>query len=152
MKRLTVLILALLIGAAAQANPLDDQIALVRQAHNTDREAVITLNVHFTSTESEAFWPLYREYRKAMQANGDMRLDLIKEFAVSYESLTDDQATALLKKSMNIDQDRNDTRRVYAMRFGEVLPGKKVARIMQMEHKMDTAIDMKLAAEIPLVK
>ena len=45
------------VGAVAQAQSLEDQIALVRQAMDTDREALITLNVHFTSAESQAFWP-----------------------------------------------------------------------------------------------
>lgn len=152
MKRLFALLIAALLAAPSLASELDQQIALVRQAHNTDREAMITLNVHFTAAESAAFWPLYREYRKAMQANGDMRLALIKDMAASYESMTDEQADTLLKRHLNIRQDGLDTRRVYAMRFGEVLPGKKVARVMQIEHKMDAAIDMQLAAEIPLIK
>ena len=152
MRPLLSSLLFLALAATVQAQSLDDQIALVRQAHNTDREAVITLNVHFTSAESEAFWPAYREYRKSMQANGDLRLNLIKEFAASYNDLTDEQASRLLENSFKIQQDRLDTRRQYSARFTEFLPGKKVARIMQMESKMDAAIDMKLAAEIPLVK
>ncbi len=151
-KTMTSLVLSLALSNAALAQSLDDQIALARTAHNTDREALITLNVHFTVAESEAFWPLYREYRKLMQANGDMRLALIKEFAASYEALTDEQANRMLLQSYDIEEDRTDTRRQYALRFQEVLPGKKVARVMQMESKMDTAIDMQLAAEIPLVK
>ena len=151
MKRLTLL-LCLLLPAAAHAQSLDDQIALVRQAMDTDREALITLNVHFTSAESQAFWPLYREYRRAMKAHGDLRLQLIRDFAASYEGMKDEQATAFLERSLNIQQDRVDTRRQYADRFLEVLPGKKAARVMQMEWKMDTAIDMKLASEIPIVR
>lgn len=147
-----LLLLALLFAPLAQAQSLDDQIALVRQAHNTDREALITLNVHFSAAEGEAFWPLYREYRAAMKANGDLRLNLIKEFADTYENMSDEQALRLLDKSMNIEQDRLDTRRLYTDRFREILAGKKVARVMQMEGKMDAAIDMQLAAEIPLVK
>lgn len=151
MKR-TIALLCLLLPSLAAAQSLDDQIALVRKAMDTDRETLITLNVHFTSAESKAFWPLYREYRASMRANGDLRLELIREFAASYETITDEQANNLLNRSMNIHQDRLDTRRQYAGRFAEILPGKKVARIMQMETKLDTAVDMKLAAEIPLVE
>ena len=118
----------------------------------TDREALITLNVHFTVAEGEAFWPLYREYAQLRKANGDMRLALIQEFAASYDTLTDEQANKLLLKSYDIQEDLLDTQRQYALKFQEVLPGKKVAKIMQMESKLDTAINMQLAAEIPLVK
>jgi hypothetical protein len=151
-KLITGLFLTLALGANAHAQSLDAQIDLARQAHNTDREALITMNQHFTVAEGEAFWPLYREYRALMNANGDMRLALIKEFAASYDTLTDEQANKLLLKSYDIQEDRTDTRRMYALKFQEVLPGKKVARIMQLESKMDTAIDMRLAAEIPFVK
>ena len=152
MKKLLIAFCLMLSSTAVLAQSLEDQINLARSAHNTDREALITMNVHFTSAEGEAFWPIYREYRKAMKLNGDLRLALIQEFAASYQELTDDQALSLLSRSENIQQDRLDTRRTYADRFAEVLPGKKVARIMQMEGKLDTAIDMRLAAEIPLVK
>ena len=67
-KILSIALLALVLAPAVQAQSIDDQIAMVRKAHNTDREALITMNVHFTAAEGEAFWPLYREYRTAMRA------------------------------------------------------------------------------------
>ena len=56
------------------------------------------------------------------------------------------------KRAAQAFADELDTKRVYAMRFAEILPGKKVARIMQIESKLDAAIDMELAANIPIVK
>jgi len=42
-------------------------------------------------------------------------------------------------------------RKTYAARLSRVLPGKKVARYLQVENKIRAAIRYQLAAGIPLV-
>ena len=49
-----------------RAEDLTTQIELVREAARTDRQRVVAAGMKFTADESEAFWPLYREYRNAV--------------------------------------------------------------------------------------
>ena len=153
MKLLSVILLTLSISTPALAQtPLDDQIALARQSAHTDRKVVLMGNVHFSSNESADFWPAWDQYRAAMAASGDRTLRLIKDFADNYEVMNDTKATELLTDSFSIKMQEVVIKQNFAKEINKFLPAKKVMRIIQIENKLDAAIQMKIASEIPLVK
>ncbi len=45
--------------------------------------------MRFTEEEDAKFWPVYREYETALAKINDDRIALIKEYADSYDTLTD---------------------------------------------------------------
>ena len=106
----------------------------------------------FTSDESADFWPAWNEYRAAMSANGDRTLALIKNFAENYESMTDQKADELLTDHFSIEMQDVVVKQNFSQAINKFLPTQKVMRIIQIENKLDAAIDMQLAAEIPLAK
>jgi hypothetical protein len=153
MKFLSVLLLLLSISTSAPAQSLiDDQIALVRQSAQTDRKVLIMGNVHFTSDESAQFWPAWNEYRAAMVANGDRLMHLIKDFAGNYEGMTDQKASELTTDYFSIKMQDLVIKQNFAKKIDGFMPTTKAMRIIQIENKLDAAIQMQLAAEIPLAK
>lgn len=153
MKFLSALALLLsLSGPASAQTAMDEQIALARQSAHTDRQVLIMGNVHFTADESAQFWPAWKEYRAAMEANGDRLLGLIKDFAANYEEMNDQKASELMADSFSIQMQDIVIKKNFAKKITVFMPAQKVMRIIQIENKLDAAIDMQLAAEIPLVK
>jgi hypothetical protein len=153
MKFLSVLLLLLSASTSALAQTaLDDQIALARQSAHTDRQVLIMGNVNFSSDESAEFWPAWKQYRAAMSANGDRTINLIKNFADHYESMTDQKANELLVDSFSIKMQDVVIKQNFAKDINKFLPTTKVMRIIQIENKLDAAMQMKLAAEIPLAQ
>lgn len=153
MKFLFSLFFLLSISTAASAQTaLDEQIQLVRQSANTDRKIILMGNMTFTSDESANFWPAWNEYRAAMSANGDRTLALIKDFAANYESMTDQKADELLTDHFSIEMQDVVVKQKFSQEINKFLPTQKVMRIIQIENKLDAAIDLQLAAEIPLAK
>ena len=153
MKFLSALVLLLLFSTSAPAQTaLDDQIALARQSAYTDRKVIILGNMSFTSSESAEFWPAWKEYRAAMAANGDRMLALIKDFAENYEEMTDQKASELLTDSFSIKMQDVVIKQQFAKKINKFMPAQKVMRVIQIENKLDAAIQLQLAAEIPLAK
>lgn len=153
MKLLAVLLLVLSVSTPASAQTaLDEQIALARQSAHTDRQVVLMGNVHFNSDESAEFWPAWKQYRAAVSANGDRTLRLIKDFADHYEDMNDLKATELMTDSFSIQMQNLVVKQNFAKEINKFLPAKKVMRIIQIENKLDAAIQLKMASEIPLVK
>lgn len=151
MKFLSVLALLLTFSTSTSAQTaMDEQIALARQSAHTDRQVIIMGNMHFTADESAEFWPAWKEYRAAMRANGDRMLALIKDFAENYEQMTDLKADELLTDSFSIRMQDLVIKQQFAKKINVFLPAQKVMRIIQIENKLDAAIQMQLAAEIPL--
>ena len=153
MKFLSALILALSFSTVASAQTaMDEQIALARQSAHTDRQVLIMGNVHFTADESAEFWPAWKQYRAAMAANTDRMLALITDFAGHYEEMTDLKANELLVDSFSIKMQDLVIKQQFAKEINKFMPAKKVMRVIQIENKLDAALQMKLASEIPLVK
>lgn len=153
MKFLSAILLLLSFSTAATAqSQMDEQIALVRQSAHTDRKVMIMANVHFTADESDQFWAAWETYRGEMAGNGDRMLALIKDFAAHYENMDDMKARELLTDSFSVKMQDIAIKQGFAKTISAFMPAKKVMRIIQIENKVDAAIDMQLASEIPLAK
>ncbi|MCP4044961.1 MAG: hypothetical protein GY732_03110 [Gammaproteobacteria bacterium] len=153
MRFLSALILFLSLSTTATAQTaLDEQIALARQSAHTDRKVILMGNMTFTADESAAFWPKWKEYRAAAAANGERTLALIKDFASNYESMTDQKAAELMTDSFSIRMQDLVIKQNFAKKISKIMPAQKVMRVIQIENKLDAAIDLQLASEIPLAK
>ena len=102
--------------------------------------------------ESAQFWPAWNEYRAAMAANGDRTLALIKNFAENYETMTDQKADEIMTDHFSIEMQNVVVKQKFAQEIGKFMPAQKVMRLIQIENKLDAAIDLQLAAEIPLAQ
>ncbi len=160
MKKILCLLVTLSAIFSAQAesaadqklSAIDAQIALVREVANAERTAIVADNVSFTAAESEAFWPLYREYRGEFQKIGDSGLALLKDFAKNYNSMSDEKATDLTSEALQLEQKRVKLQMSYAKKFRKVVSPAKVFRIFQIENRINAVSKLKLASEIPLMK
>ena len=153
MKYLFSLILLLSFSTAVSAQTaLDEQIALTRQSANTDRKIILMGNMTFTSDESAQFWPAWNEYRAAAAANGDRSLALIMDFAANFENMTNEKASELMKDHFSIEMQNVVIKQKFSQDISKFMPAQKVMRVIQIENKLDAAIDLQLAAEIPLTK
>jgi UTP:GlnB (protein PII) uridylyltransferase len=128
------------------------QINISRKVINDKRNTAIAYNMKFTQAEKEKFWPLFREYREAMGAVGDKRLAVIVDYAEHIGSMTEARAKQLLDRSFAVEKDTIKVKEKYVRRFRKILPNTKVVRLMQIESRMDTQVDMKLAEGIPLME
>src|SRR6266705_4869351 len=149
----TLLLAALLTFCVqlASAQNVVDQIEVVRGALKADRKVVIAEGMQLTEQESTAFWPIYREYRAAMDRVGDGRVELVLEYAELYPNVPEDRAKQLLKKYAALEEKSVSVRNKYLKKLGKVLHASKVLRFAQLENRLDLAVRVQVAASIPLV-
>jgi hypothetical protein len=137
--------------AVAQDKPADSMDSLREQLRN-DKRAVVASVLELTDSESKAFWPVYNAYQSDMVAHYDRLLKLLDTYAKSYESLTDETATSLLKQYLALERDHVALLTSYLPRFQKVLPPRKVAKLYQVENKARALVNYELARGIPLAK
>jgi N12 class adenine-specific DNA methylase len=142
----------LALTSTSLAQTVQDDVELIRSVVQTERKAVVAKNMELSEAESEAFWPVYNEYEQAMRKVNDKRIELIRKLAAEYQTLTDEQAEALLQESFDFQNERVKVRRNFRKKFGKVLAGKRVARFYQIDSKIDAIIDFDIARTIPLVR
>src|SRR4030095_14517373 len=81
-------------------------IELSRAQIQAERQAIINRAMELTDSESTTFWPLYREFRTKMAEVTDRQVAVIKEYAATYNSMTDAQADKLMSNHLGFQQDK----------------------------------------------
>jgi hypothetical protein len=127
-------------------------IQATRTQINAERQQAITLSLPLSPTESDAFWPLYREYHGKIDLLNDRFYALVMEYAKAYPDVGDEQAKKFIKAYNDIDEDRVKLREKYAKKFLKVIPATKVARYLQIEHRLDVLEALDASSQIPLIK
>ena len=92
-----------------------------------------------------------KKYEAETQKLGDERLAIVKELATNFSALTDAKATELLNRSVTLEEKRVALVKKYKEEMLKVLPGKTVARFVQLDSRLSKLIDLSVASEIPIV-
>ena len=138
--------------APAPAAKPADSMQILREKLKSDKKLVIAANVELSDAEAKRFWPLYEEYQKELAKINDKLATVLVEYAKEYNagSLTDKKATELLHQSIAVDEAEAKLKRSFIPKLAKVLPGRKVARYMQVENKIRALVKYEIAAEVPL--
>jgi len=134
-------------GAASEAS-LDVLLNAIR----ANRKALVAANLGLTDAEAAGFWPVYDRYAKEIAALGDRQVAVIQDYTASFSALSDEKAMKLVSEYLASEADRVAVKRAYVDEFAKSLPGRKLARLYQIENKMDAVIRYDLAATIPVVE
>lgn len=136
-------------SAHAQAPDTTSTIESLRADVRADRTKIITAVMKFSDKDATAFWPIYRQYEADQTRINDQRVAVIKEYAASFTTLTDAQASSLTERSLDFERARADLDKKYLKTFGKALPGVVVAKFFQLQHRLNLLIDLDLASQLP---
>jgi hypothetical protein len=136
----------------ADQEDLTSDLALTRASIQLRRQAIVTAVMDLAPKEAEAFWPLYREYRMEMAKVGDRVSKLLVQYSEQYDTLTDEQATAIMKEWLGVEKAKNNVKSKYVSRFQKILPARKVMRFFQADNKLDAMLSAQLASIVPLAR
>lgn len=141
---------ALLVApAAAQESPL---LELARSDFRTQKVAIVTAAMQLDEEQSSKFWPVYREYQAELTALWDRRLALIKDYADSYQIMTDQKAKDLAQGVLRLEEDGVKLRRKYFDRMSKALTPVIAGRFLQVENQVDLLVRLQIASELPLIQ
>jgi hypothetical protein len=140
-----------LILQAGAAQTLDKDIELLRKDIRSQVKQLVAANMQLTDAEAEKFWPVYDQYAAEMEKINDVRLGIIKQYAEGFGSLSDGDALSLTKGWIEADDATVQLAQKYLPLFGKVLPGRKVARFMQIDRRLRLLIDVQVSSQIPMV-
>src|SRR5262245_587628 len=91
------------VAATAQDKP-SDNMEVLREKMRADKRLVVASVLELTEGEAKAFWPVYNAYQSDMVSHYDRVIKLIETFSKSYNSMTDETATKLVKEYLALEQ------------------------------------------------
>lgn len=138
-------------GKPAAAKPADN-MQILREKLKADKKLVVAANMELTEGEAKAFWPVYEEYQKELHKINDRLAMTIMAYAKEYnaKSLTDEKATKLMNEALAVEESETKLKRSFVPKLSKALPGRKVARYLQIETKIRAIVKYEIAAEVPL--
>ena len=107
MKKTILFIAVLGMATFAKAQSDKEEIDLMQAAFGMDKKEIVTEFVKPSDTQKDAFWKLYDQYETERKSLGRERIDLLKQYAAQYKTMTNEQADAWTKKAMDL-QKRTD--------------------------------------------
>ena len=158
MKKIVLLFvaLALLIPAAAalaDEAQVNRYVEMLRQDIRDQKEAIIREAIVFKEGEGDkaaAFWNTYREYQNDLKKITDVRLALIKDYAVNYDKMTDKKAEELAKKVLENDKASLKLKEKYYKKFMKAMGASAANRFFQVENTLNMLIMLRINTELPL--
>lgn len=130
----------------------DDTIQLMRQDIRSERKKIVAANLPLTEAEAVKFWPVYDRYVVDHSKIYDTRYALIKEYAQSYDTLTDEQANSFIKRWTTTEEEMAQLRLRWMPEFEKVVSPKKTAMFFQIDRSLGLIVELQLSSQIPLVK
>ena len=130
----------------------DDDVKLIRQDVQSIKDDVIRDTMQFNNTEAAAFWPVYKQYAEEQHAIAEKRYGVIKDYAKSFDTMSDATASDLTQRMLQIEDDTQELRKKYYPKFQSAIGGKRAAKFFQVDNRLTLIVNLQLASEIPLVQ
>jgi hypothetical protein len=152
---LFVMFSLLIPAAAAMADEaqVNRYVEMLRQDIRDQKEAIIREAIVFKEGEGDkaaAFWNVYRDYQNDLKKVTDVRLALIKDYAVNYDKMTDKKAEDLAKKTLANDKALLKLKESYYKKFVKAMGASAANRFFQVENTLNGIIMLRINTELPL--
>jgi Spy/CpxP family protein refolding chaperone len=139
-------------SAGSQQPGVDQDIKLLREDIRSKKKQLIAANLKLTDEQATKFWPIYDQYTADLVKINNEKYALIKEYADTWGTMTDDQALSLANRALAVEKNVADLRIRYVPIFSKAVPGKTVATFYQIERRVQSMIDLQLGSQLPLVQ
>ena len=152
MKKITILLLSIIISVSAFAQQYNDYLEVSREVLKVEKKAMIAEVMQLSETESPAFWPIYNEYEQKKYDVNTMLFKVIQDYSDNFGNMSAEKATELVKRHLEVDMKLLKLEKSYAKKFAKVISPQKTLRYIQAENKIKAMIAAEMALEIPLLE
>lgn len=130
---------------------VDKDITLLRRDLRSEKKKIIAANMTFTETEATKFWPVYDQYIADITMVYDQFYGNVKDFAAQQKTLTDAQASALMRRWGELLVQIAQTRVKYLPIFEKAVPATKVAHFFHIDRRLYSLLELQVVTEMPIL-
>jgi hypothetical protein len=136
----------------AQQKNMQEYIDLLRSDVRQQKAEIMGAVMLLSAQDATKFWPIYSDYDTQLTKLNDQRIENIKEYARSYDQMTDEKADELIQKAMNYQKQRAELLAQTYDKVKQALGAVTAARFAQVEHQLLLIIDLQIASSLPIVE
>jgi hypothetical protein len=152
MKKYILISAALFLASFAYTQSDKEEIDLIQAAFGKEKKAIVADFVQLSDIQKEPFWNLYDEYETKRKEYGRERIDLLKQYAEQYMTMTSEQADAWTKKVMELQVKTDKLIATYYEKVKGISDGVVATQFYQIENYILSMIRMQILQEVPFLK
>ena len=149
-KLLFIAALAISSTSFAQSGMKED-VEIIQSLYGKDKKDLIGAYMKLQEPQAAAFWKIYDAYETERKALGMKKMELIKDYANNYETLTDEKADELAKATL---KNSAAYEKLYSKYYGKTkkeLGALNAAKFMQLEMALQTEVRSEIQNSIPFI-
>jgi hypothetical protein len=135
-----------------QKKNVEAYIDLLRKGVRQQKAEIMGAIMVLSADDAAKFWPIYSEYDVELTKLNDQRVENIKEYARTYNAMTDEKADELIRKSLTYQKQRAELLAKTYDRVKQAVGAITAARFAQVEHQLLLIIDLQIASSLPVVE
>ena len=116
------------------------------------KKTIVLASMHLNGETKEKFSKLYDEYQVKLMGHRIDELKLIKNYAGSFNNMTDENANKIITKWITVEEAEMVLKKDYVAKFKKVMPSADVIRYFQIENRLQLLSEIKTASLIPLAQ
>ena len=121
-----VFFLFMFAGVYGQRRPVQEKIKTLKVAFITER-------LSLSSSEAQAFWPIYNEHEENLEAlKREERIE-IRSKMMDFENLSEREASALLQQTIALEKEKQQMNIRFLEQMSEVISAKKTFLLIKAE-------------------
>ena len=126
-------------------------IDLLRKDVRQQKSEIMGSVMALSADDATKFWPIYSDYDAQLSKLNDQRVENIKEYARTYNTMTDAKADELIQKSLAYQAQRAQLLSKTYDRVKLALGAVTAARFLQVESQLLMIIDLQIASSLPVI-
>lgn len=134
------------------ASEVSDVMKKQRAQVQAERKALVGGTMQLSSEQNEKFWALYDKYADERRKNDDRMQKIILEYAKYYPHVPDKIAGELMDDWLEVETQDLKLKKKYVSRFKSILTPQQLVRYFQTENKLDSIVNSRMTAKIPLME
>jgi hypothetical protein len=152
MKKLTLILSALLLTGIANAQSNKNEVELLQSIFGMEKKAMVSDFVKVDPAKHDAFWKLYDEYEIQRKQLGINRINLLEKYANNYSSMSNETADIWMADVIKQGQSLDKLLVKYYKKVKKATDGVTALKFYHIESYILTSIRVSILEEIPFVK
>jgi len=150
MKRVTLLLAALLTFVYVNAQSNKEEVDLMQAAFGMEKKAMVSEFVKVDPAQKDAFWKLYDEYETARKELAKKRIDLLEKYANNFDNLTNETMDKMLTETIDLQKKTDGLLITYVNKVKKSTNAVVAFQFYQVEGYILSGIRLSILEGLPL--
>jgi hypothetical protein len=122
---------------------------LLKADVNAKRETIVKAIMRLNDSDSQTFWPIYKEYEAERAKLDEAEAQITSEYVKEYQDISDDQADQVMSKSLDIEAQRAELKKKYYDTMKKALSPTIATKFFEVDSQMQHIHDLQVSSTLP---